>query len=266
MSSQPPEILSQKLRRERSQAIAEAVVAAFTERLKEEATKQGGFLSRRHIDELNTEFQAKAGKLSSVFEQAFVDAAREQEELKWHAIKRPAFDRLIVKRFENLFIHRGADGIPHGSVSRRLLPGFFLALNMMLGPESLERYHRLSDAAVERIMKGHLPVDWDLVDQDEHVLDILLDAQLAIAMHFEDAARRGDWFIHITNSHLAPPAGSHAGDANWQLTPRVLHQLLSSLLADIRDAVNDDEAWRRVVEHHPKAERIKLMAILKRLN
>lgn len=266
MSAQPPEILGQKLRRDRSRAIAEAVVAAFTERLKEEAAKQGGFLSRRHIDELNTEFQAKAGQLSGVFEQAFVDAAREQEELKWHAIKRPAFDRLIVKRFENLFIHRGADGIPHGSVSRRLLPGFFLALNMMLGPEALERYHRLSDAAVERIMKGHLPVDWDVVDLDEKIHGILLDAQFAIAMHFEDTARRGDWFIHITNSNLAPPAENHAGDANWQLTPRVLHQLLSSLLVDIREAVNDDEAWRYLAEHHPNADRFKLRAILKRLN
>jgi len=266
MTPMAPEDLSQKLRRERSRALAHAVVAAFSERLKEEAVKQGGFLSKRHIDELNIEFQAKSDQLTSVFEQAFVDAAREQEELKWHAIKRPAFDRLMVKRFEHLLIHRGADGIAHGTISRRMLPGFFLALHMMMGPEERERYHWRCDAAVERIMKGRVPVDWDLIDQDADVHDIVLDAQYAIAMHFDDLGRRTDWFIHITNSHLAPPAHKDAGDANWELTPHASTVLLNSLLADLSSAVSDDVMWHSLAERHPDADRNKLALILDRMH
>jgi len=266
MTPMPPEELGEKLRKKRSRALAQAVVTAFTERLKEEAAKQGGFLSQRHIDELNIEFQAKSDQLTGVFEQALVDAAREQEELKWHAIKRPAFDRLMVKRFEHLFLHRGANGIAHGTVSRRLLPGFFLALHMMMGPQERERYHWRSDAAVERIMQGRIPVDWDLIDRDEQVHDIVLDAQYTIAMHFDDLSRRLDWFINITNAHLAPPAHKDAGDANWELSPKALTVLLNSLLADLSTAVNDDAAWHRLAERHQGADRAKLIAILDQMH
>ncbi|OEJ67613.1 hypothetical protein [Magnetovibrio blakemorei] len=255
-----------QLRRKRSSAMAQAVVSAFTERLQEEAVKQGGYLSQAHIKQLDIEFQAKADQLTNVFEQAFQDAAREQEELKWSAIKRPAFDRLIVKRFEHLFVHRGADGIPHGSVSRRLLPGFFLALNMMLGPDDLRKFHNRCDLAVDRIMKGKLPVDWDFVDKDAEILEIILDAQYAIAVHFEDTARRSTWFTQIVNSHLAPPTHDHAADANWELSHRALHMLLNGLMSDLHKAVSDDLAWRHFKDRHPEADRTSIAVILERFD
>lgn len=261
-----PQVLNRKRRHVRSKAMAETVVSAFTARLTDEADKQGGFLSRRNIEELNAEFQAKAGQLSEVFEQAFEDAVREQEELKWHAIKRPAFDRLIVKRFENLFIQPGADGIPHGSISRRVLPGFFLALNMMLGPEHLETYQWRSDAAVERVMKGRLPVNWDLVDQDPDIHDIILDAELSIASYFDDVPRRIDWFVNLANANLAPPHSPNAADATWELTPRTLRNMIANLLSDLRKAVADDVAWRHLAERNKGADRKLTSAILKRLS
>ena len=62
-----PEQLSRERRHARSQAIAETVVSSFTARLKDEADKQGGFLSRRNIEQLDAEFRAKAGQLSRAF-------------------------------------------------------------------------------------------------------------------------------------------------------------------------------------------------------
>lgn len=266
MTSQSPEELGQKRRHARSRAMAQAVVSAFTERLKEEAQKQGGFLSERHIEDLNTDFQAKADQLTRVFDQAFADAAREQEELKWHAIKRPAFDRLIVKRFEQLFIQRDANGVPHGTISRRILPGFFLGLNMMLGPEALERFQWRCDTAMNRIMKGRLPVDWERVDQDAEVHDVILDAQFTIAMHFEDVQHRSDWFVHIANANLAPVLYDDAPDAQWELIPRTLHVLVKNLLSDLKKAVDDNIAWQHLAERHEGADRHKIALILDRLS
>lgn len=258
--------IAQQLQHKRSRAMAQAVVSAFTERLQEEAAKQGGYLSQEHIKQLDIEFQAKADQLTSVFEQAFQDAAREQQELKWNAIKRPAFDRLIVKRFEHLFVHRGDDGVLHGCLSRRMLPGFFLALNMMLGPDALKKLHNRCDNTVERLMKGRLPVDWNFVDQDASILEIILDAQYAITMHFEDTQRRSVWFAQIVNSHLAPPAHEDAEDAGWELSHRALHLLLNSLMSDLSKAVNDDVAWRQFKGRHPEAVRNTIAVILERFD
>lgn len=265
-SPKTPRELTEERTRARAQALAEAVVAAFSERLKDEIGKHGGFLGLRHVDSLEAGFRAKAEQLAGVFAQAFDDALREQEELRWYSIKRPAFDRLIVKRFEHLFIHKGPGGRMQGTVSRRLLPGFFLALNMMLGPEALGEYQRRCDRAVERVMKGQLPVDWERVNQDGDVHDVILDAQLAIAGHFEDTFKRGDWFMHIVNSHMAPAGPGHHADEHWELGRRALHILVNSLLSDLKKAVSDTVAWRHLAERHADADRARLAAILERLD
>jgi len=261
---------AQDLARERTEAraraLTDAVVFAFTEKLKSEIDKHGGYLGLRHVDAIETELHAKAKQLSAAFALAFNDAAREQEELRWFSIKRPAFDRLIVKRFEHLLMHRDKDGQVHGSVSRRLLPGFFLALSMMLGPEAMAAYQRRADDAVARVMQGQLPVNWDLVDHDAELHDVLIDAQIAVALHFENVQRRFNWFIQVANAHMAPASSDEAFDATWELGHRALHLLVNGLLSDLSAAIEDDEAWDRLAARTPDADRKRLAAILKQLD
>lgn len=260
-----PKDLAKQRMEERARQLADAVVDAFTTKIKSEIEKHGGYLGLRHVDALTDELQAKARQLSTLFAQALEDAAREQDELRWHAIKRPAFDRLMVKRFETLFIHREADHAMHGVLSRRCLPGFFLALSMMLGPEAMEAFHRRCDAAVERIMGGQLPVDWNLVDQDAGAREVVLDAQYTIAGYFDEPARRFEWFMHIVNSHLAPTKSDHDPDANWELTSGAMQLLAQNLLSDLSETVHDDAAWNRLAARHPGADRAKMKTILDRL-
>lgn len=259
-----PKDLAKERTEERARALAEAVVEAFTHKLRTEIDKHGGFLGLRHVADIEAELQAKGRQLSVLFAQAFDDAAREQEELRWHAIKRPAFDRLVVKRFEHLLIHRGPDGNLHGLLSRRMLPGFFLALNMMLGPEILSDFQHRADAAVERVMKGKVPVDWDRVDADRDVGKLLLDAQYIMALYFEDTQHRFTWLMHICNSHLAESTGGP--DANWEMGHRATHMMVAAMLSDLQAVVEDDDAWTMFAVRHPDAERTRLKTILKRLN
>ena len=259
-----PQDAARELTRARSRAMAQAVVSAFSAKLKTEARKHGGSLTLQHIEALDEEFQAKAEQLTDVFAKAFQDSHREQEELKWHAIKRPAFDRMIVKRFESLLFHKDDDGQTHGVLSRRMLPGFFLALNMMMGPEDMSSYQRRADQGMERVMGGRLPADWDLVDNDPDVRDVVLDAQYTIALYFEDPDQRAAWFIHIVNSNLAPAADG-ASDAHWELSARALHMLVGDLLSDLKVAVDNDVTWTRLALRHEGADRDHVRAILTRL-
>lgn len=265
---QPKSIVAQRAE-ERAQALAEAVVEAFTAKLRVEIEKHGGFLGIRHLDTVEAEFKAKSKQLSHAFAMALEDAAREQEELRWHAIKRPAFDRLMVKRFEHLLMHPGANGQVEGAISRRLLPGFFLALNMMLGPEALATYQRRSDKAVERVMAGQIPIDWDRVNTDGEIFDLIIDAQYAVAHHFEDPPKRFQWFIQVANSHMAPAPKNDGPKDNaegaWELTHRSLHLLINSLLADLRAVAANDAAWKRFLTRHKGADRDTLRALLERL-
>ena len=44
-----------------SKMLAATVVSAFTDKLKAEARKNGGFLSENYVDQLSQEFEAKQG-------------------------------------------------------------------------------------------------------------------------------------------------------------------------------------------------------------
>jgi len=258
------EELAKKRTLARSSAMAQAVVSSFSTILRAEAHKHGGFIGLRHLDELDVVFQAKAQELTKVFEKALQDSHHEQENIKWQSIKRPAFDRMMVKHFESLFFTRGGTGAPHGVISRRVLPGFFLALNMMLGPEAIKTYQDRCDRAMDRVMDGNIPVDWDLVEKDAEVHNVVLDAQYTIAHYFEDPFQRADWFIHIINANLAP-ATEGASDALWLLDQRALFKMISCLLLDLKKAVANDVDWTHLVMRHQGADREKLKSILRKL-
>jgi len=258
------ETLGKKRIHDRSRAMAEAVVSAFSQVLKEEANKHGGFLGLRHLEEIDGVFQTKLEELSEVFEKALQESKREQENLKWHAIKRPAFDRLMVRHFESLFLYVGGDELVYGDISRRVLPGFFLALNMMLGPEALKRYQNHCDEALDRVMAGKLPIDWDLVEKDANVHNVLLDAQYTIAHYFDDPQQRAAWFINIINANLAP-AQAGAFDEEWVLDTAGLFKMIECLLLDLKTAVDDDVAWTHLAVRHEGSDRSKLLTIFKNI-
>lgn len=266
-----PQFVSPDLTREknhaRSRAMAEAVITAFAATLKSEARKRGGFLTLPDLDELNVSFQEKISELTKVFEYSFNDAAREQEDLKWQQIKRPAFDRLMVKRFADHFMVKDDEGVPHGTFSRRILPGFFLALNMVLGPDAMEEFHSRCDAIMARVMKGIVPVDWDLLDHNEDMNDVFLDAQLAILWQFADAQKRADWFIKLVNANLAPAhENAPQVEAYWELDHRSFLILINGLLSDLQQALNEPQAWKRLKRRNPDIQKAEILEILDRLS
>ncbi len=259
--------LTREKNRARSRAMAEAVISAFAETLKIEARKRGGFLTLPDIEELDISFREKTAELTEVFEMSFNDAAREQEELKWDQIKRPAFDRLMVKRFDHMFMVKDREGVPHGTFPRRFLQAFFLTLNMLLGPDAVESFHKRSDKLMERVMKGIIPVDWDLLDQNEEMQEIILDAQLAIALQFADARKRAKWFIQLVNANLAPAAENAAQvEANWEMDHRSFLKLINALLHDLKVASGDAQEWKRLKRRHPDTNHTELSAILEQLS
>ncbi|MBF0248412.1 MAG: hypothetical protein HQL36_10145 [Alphaproteobacteria bacterium] len=265
MTPPTPQQLTQQRMEARSRAMAQAVVSAIGGKLLEEAKKHGGYLPQTRIQELTAELEGKAELLTKVFSQALTEAALEQEELHWQSMKRPPFERLLVKRFEHLLIREDTPGHVTGTVSRRMLPGYFLALNMMVGPEKMEDFHKRCEAAVQRVMKGRLPVDWDLLERDAVVHDMILDTEYAFTLHFSDAMRRSEWFLQIINTHLAPIGDPSDPDADWVLDRRILRGLIGGILKDIKATVHDEARWKRFQQRHPDANRHQVSFILDRL-
>ena len=134
-----------------SKALAEAVVSSFVDRLIAEATRKGGYLTVRDLQEMNREFEKKAEALQAVFEKSFEDYVRARERAAWDRARDYPFDRQMVERFAHLFPESSDLSRNQVFISRRMLPGFFIATTMMLGPEVIEDFQERCRAILHRL-------------------------------------------------------------------------------------------------------------------
>lgn len=161
-----------------------------------------------------------------------------------------AFHRLMVSHFEHLLPHKLDDL----GVSRDILPGFFRALDMMLGEETVGRYHDRSQAIVDRIRAERGDAfTWQDVYDDPETRDLVLDPLVIMATYFDNLDRRISWFIDLVNSQTgraapATPGRPRAGARqDWRLSEWALHPVLVALFRQI-DEVMSDEARRTAIE------------------
>lgn len=229
-------------------ALAETVVMAFIERLRHEAEAQGGMLTLDHIERLADDFHSKSAALRQAFEQTFEAYGRARERAKFIQNRNYPFDRLLVQRFESLLARgQGGKGIP-----RRVLPGFFMAVEMMLGRQVLDAYQEHCRTIVERISKAQGgKFDWPDLYADAEAKALALDALIVMTTYFADYDKRTRWFLTIVNGHLGP-AGPKASpeEATWQLDAESFRGFLATFFAEIKNLVATGEARTTFAEHH----------------
>ncbi|MBE0531942.1 MAG: response regulator [Rhodospirillales bacterium] len=154
------------------------------------------------------------------------------------------FGRLLVRRFSTLFVENESNLSGEKVLSRSILPGFFVAVDMMLGPERVEEYQKQCQDIVKRLSDGdRTRLSWDEYYSDPEAVKLALDAQIKMALHFREIDKRVIWLTTLINNHVGSVAHRPAGQA---ITPRDTITLLSFLFADLT-AMLSTESGRRFV-------------------
>lgn len=233
-----------------SKALAETVVTAFVDRMKNEAEAKGGHLTIHDIDAMQEEFDRQTKALRGMFEKSFEVYVKARERSVWDQHRNYPFDRLMVKKFSHLFRDGGELG--PDDVSRRMLPGFFVAIGMMLGPDIVEEYQEKIRRVVDRVKSsGKSVFDWDDVYKDNEAKAVSLDAEIAIAQHFMEYEKRRDWFINLVNGHLAPVEGEPAaGAAGWELNEAGFRKFLNAMMRDLRQSLETDNGKLQITKRY----------------
>jgi hypothetical protein len=233
-----------------SKALAETVVTAFVDRMKNEAEAKGGHLTINDIDAMQEEFDRQTKALRGMFEKSFEVYVKARERSVWDQHRNYPFDRLMVKKFSHLF--RDGDELGPDDISRRILPGFFVAIGMMLGPDVVEEYQEKIRRVVDRVKaSGKSVFDWEDVYEDNEARAVSLDAEIAIAEHFKDLHKRADWFINLVNGHLSPVEGRTAPEtAGWELNEAGFGKFLNALMTDLRQVLATDIGKLQVTKRY----------------
>lgn len=232
--------------RQKGRFIARAVVGSFVDRLKAEARSKGGTLTLKDIESLEQEFEQKTAALESLFEKTFEDYARAYANGDASERRGRPFDRLIVQPFERLFPGGDGPSIDKGGISRRILPGFFMGVNMMVGPDVMADYHIRAKKIFKRI-GGVDGGDWRPFYDDPEAQDLRLDALIAMAVHFSNPDKRANWFMSMINDHLTP-VDPTAADAGWRLARPTYERLVDALFADLMTAVSAPKARNSITK------------------
>ncbi|MBL6932668.1 MAG: hypothetical protein ISR45_06930 [Rhodospirillales bacterium] len=176
-----------------------------------------------------------------------------EKELWDQARKRP-FDRMLVKRFSHLFPSEGELGNGDNQLSRKILPGFFTAMEMMAGKELFEQCQQACKALVKNRKKERGDdFLWRDFYEEETPNELVNDAFAVIVPHFSDFEKRSQWLINLINTHLAP-ADDYAfeGDAvkGWHMDKEGLNLLLNALFSPFRERLETTEGREKVVQRY----------------
>jgi len=240
VSAKPTKPMDMSSPKDASKALADTMVQSFVERMKAAAQAKGGHLSVADLENMQSEFDHQAKALSGALEQSFEAYVKARERSVWDQERNFPFDRLMVKKFSKLF--RDGEALTPDGLHRRMLPGFFVALGMMLGPEVVEQNQEKLRTVVKRVKdQGKSVFNWDDVYADITAIGVSLTTEVAIAQHFDEFDKRANWFINMVNGHLAPvDADAHPNVVRWELTNKGFMPFLGGLLSDLRAQLQTD--------------------------
>ncbi len=222
-----------------SDALANTMVQSFVDRMKAAAEAKGGHLTVQDMEDMQDDFDRQTRALSGALEKSFEAYVKAQERSDWDQQRNFPFDRLVVKKFASLF--KDGDALGPDDICRRMLPGFFVALGMMLGPEVVEEYQQQLRAVVDRVRSGGGVFNWGAVYKDPSAKDISLAAEVAVAQHFDEYDKRSEWFINMVNGHLTPVGvDAHANVKGWEMNPAGFKKFLNALMDDLIARLDTD--------------------------
>jgi len=172
------------------------------------------------------------------------------------------FGRLLVRRFAALFAEKKNDGPAEAVLSRSILPGFFVAVDMMLGPERVEEYQKQCQHIVRRISGGDpTRLVWDDYYRDPEALKLALDAQIKMALHFREIDKRIVWLTTLINNHVGSIGHRPAEQA---IAPEDTVTLLSFLFADLTTTLSSEGGRRFVFRQYGQDTFARLAALADR--
>lgn len=235
---------------EQGRMVAESVVGGFVGALRGQAARRGGMLSVDDVEALSSSFERQAEVLADTFSRQLKGFAEARNKSHWTHERVNSLNRLVVKKFSHLLVDETEIGKKPDGLSRRILPGFFHALEMMIGKEHLDEFDANANRIVDKLRQRHgAEFSWDHAYAHRDAKALILDLLVAIAPHFEELDKRLEWLRELINSNM-PPAKPTSGKPDWTLDQIGLVRLLDAVFADLRTALEDDLGRLRITKRH----------------
>jgi len=229
--------------------LGEALHAKFLQLLTDKVGAHGGQITMEDVAEMSEAFREEIETIEARFIEAVESITLARSPSRKKNGRSQLFHRLMTRNFEDRFTDERSLHHEPDKLSRRMLPGFFTMLSLMLGKPELDAYEEQMQQLVERLgAKQDGQVDWEAVYRSPEARNIALRAEIEIAKYFANIDKRLTWMIALVNSNLLPPTEPHAGEA-WKFEEPAAERLLAGLFRDVRGALADGASRKTFITH-----------------
>ncbi len=238
-----------------TETLAYAVLNDFVEWAAAQTTGTDRPLTPETLGDLVSIYKETASDASLLrFKDNFESSLRKLGKIIINETRQHPFDRILVQRFSPLFFGRGIEG-PYGRVlSRRVLPGFFIAFEELAGRDLFERSQGACRKIVQsKIDEALLDFTWKLVYEDGAANRLVDDMLAAAAAQFSDFDQRLKWLHETISSHLPPdddPAYAHEDVDAQVFDEKDIREILKGLFKPIKDALQTDAGEIEIKERY----------------
>ena len=243
---------------EHAEELGEALYAKFMHILKKQAKESAGPLNDADIEAMGRAFRAELEVIETAFVKAVEDYAEARQPAREQKSRTRHFHRLLVHNFEHRFADETELHEQPEKLSRRMLPGFFNTLQLMLGERRLARFEKDAQDVVDKLRdRNRGKLDWAEVYRSPGARRLCFQAEVEIAKHFTEMEKRLNWMVAVLNANLIPAEkGSRAG--GWEVNRRNAALMLSALIRDLRAALSNRKA-RQSMENKMGPETVSLL-------
>ncbi|MBC8158295.1 MAG: response regulator [Alphaproteobacteria bacterium] len=157
-----------------------------------------------------------------------------------------AFGRLLVRRIDNLLNETEQGPDTQQVFSRNIIPGFFVAVDMMLGPERVQNFQRRCGDLIDRLGGGNESQNfWDKFCDDPEARSIVVEAEANMAVHFISPDRRLTWFANLINTHVGPGHFSRS-KSKGEMSVNDAAILLVYLFSDLEQTLSTENGRKEI--------------------
>lgn len=252
------------------QALAETVLDDYTKQLIDMVENSTHGLS---IDDIRTflsqyKLQVVAAD-EGAFKAHFQRCLSKREQEVFDPNRREPFKRVLTMRFVDLFPPEGALDDSGAYISRRMLPGLFLALEKMVGSDPFQQGFDACMAVMDSAKSADGIVIWENLYAHAAAMDSVDDLLMRLVTHFDNPMKRITWMLNIINNDLADPLDfDFEGQANqdWELDERGLINVLRHLFRNLRHRLKDKDQAQALTQKYGKAAARQLVALITALD
>jgi hypothetical protein len=234
----------------RLKSLAQILLERVADHLCDAAVSCGGKLDPAGVQASLDEFHRRADPdITDFYRTGWNECLAVIDEVRRESSRRMPFERLMVKPFAPLLptAHERVD--PGRGLSRRILPGYLLALQQMLGPVLLEQYQDRCRELVRIIQTARgKDFKWEDVYTDPTSQVIVNDVLVHISKHFVDFDRRQTWLIGVIATEM--PLGEDPVERDWCFRETEFHMLIDALFKPLRMQMENNVTRPRILERY----------------